>query len=159
MNLSAPRFGFLLAGLVLIADQFTKWWIFAELMNPPRVIPIAPILNIVPVMNPGASFGMFGSAPHWVRWALVVFALAIAIWLSIWLKNVTEGLLAAGLGLVIGGAVGNVVDRFRIGAVLDFLDFHWEAYHWPAFNVADSAITLGVALLVLDALKSRPGSS
>ncbi|MEE8084556.1 MAG: signal peptidase II, partial [Alphaproteobacteria bacterium] len=100
----------------------------------------------------------FGSAPQWVGWALVVFALAIAAALSIWLRGVTERLLAAGLGLVVGGAVGNVVDRVRFGAVVDFLDLHWGDFHWPAFNVADSAITVGVVLLILDALKTRPGS-
>ncbi len=70
-----------------------------------------------------------------------------------------EGLLAAGLGLVVGGALGNVVDRIRFGAVVDFLDLHWAGWHWPAFNVADAAITLGVALLLLDALKSTPGKA
>ncbi len=158
MNLSAPRFGFLIASLVLLADQLTKWWMLVEVMKPPRVMPLAPFLNIVLVMNPGVSFGMFGSAPQWVGWALVVFALAIAAALSIWLRDVTERLLAAGLGLVVGGAVGNVVDRVRFGAVVDFLDLHWGDFHWPAFNVADSAIAVGVALLVLDALKTRPGS-
>ena len=158
MNLSAPRFGFLFASLVLLADQLTKWWMLVEVMKPPRVMALAPFLNIVLVMNPGVSFGMFGSAPQWVGWALVVFALAIAAALSIWLRGVTERLLAAGLGLVVGGAVGNVVDRVRFGAVVDFLDLHWGDFHWPAFNVADSAITVGVVLLVLDTLKSRPGS-
>lgn len=158
MNLSAPRFGFLAASLVLLADQLTKWWMLVEVMKPPRVMPLAPFLNIVLVMNPGVSFGMFGSAPQWVGWALVVFALAIAAALSIWLRSVTERLLAAGLGLVVGGAVGNVVDRVRFGAVVDFLDLHWGDFHWPAFNVADSAITMGVVLLILDALKNRPSS-
>ena len=158
MNLSAPRLGFLVASLVLLADQLTKWWMLVEVMKPPRVIPLAPFLNIVLVMNPGVSFWILGSAPQWVGWVLVVFALAIVAALSIWLRGVTERLLAAGLGLVVGGAVGNVVDRVRFGAVVDFLDLHWGDFHWPAFNVADSAITVGVVLLVLDALKSRPDS-
>jgi len=159
MNLSAPRFGFLAASLVLLADQLTKWWMLVEVMKPPRVMPLGPFLNIVLVMNPGVSFGMFGSAPQWVGWALVAFALVIVAALSIWLRGVTERLLAAGLGLVVGGAVGNVVDRVRFGAVVDFLDLHWGDFHRPAFNVADSAITVGVVLLVFDALKTRPGSS
>lgn len=158
MNLSAPRLGFLVASLVLLADQFTKWWMLVDVMNPPRVMPLAPFLNIVLVMNPGVSFGILGSAPQWVGWVLVVFALAIVAALSIWLRSVTERLLAAGLGLVVGGAVGNVVDRVRFGAVVDFLDLHWGDFHWPAFNVADSAITVGVVLLILDALKTRPDS-
>lgn len=158
MNLSAPRLGFLVASLVLLADQFTKWWMLVDVMNPPRVMPLAPFLNIVLVMNPGVSFGILGSAPQWVGWVLVVFALAIVAALSIWLRSVTERLLAAGLGLVVGGAVGNVVDRVRFGAVVDFLDLHWGGFHWPAFNVADSAITVGVVLLILDALKTRPDS-
>ena len=159
MNLSAPRLGFLIASLVLLSDQLTKWWMLVEVMKPPRMIPLAPFLNIVLVMNPGVSFGMLGSAPQWVGWGLVVFALAIVAALSIWLRGVTERLLAAGLGLIVGGAVGNVVDRIRFGAVGDFLDLHWGDFHWPAFNVADSAITVGVVLLVLDALKIRPDSS
>ena len=158
MNLSAPRLGFLVASLVLLADQFTKWWMLVDVMNPPRVMPLAPFLNIVLVMNPGVSFGILGSAPQWVGWVLVVFALAIVAALSIWLRSVTERLLAAGLGLVVGGALGNVVDRVRFGAVVDFLDLHWGGFHWPAFNVADSAITVGVVLLILDALKTRPDS-
>ena len=152
MNLSAPRLGFLVASLVLVADQFTKWWMLVEVMKPPRVIPLAPFLNIVLVMNPGVSFGMLGSAPQWVGWVLVVFALAIVAALSIWLRGVTERLLAAGLGLVVGGAVGNVVDRVRFGAVVDFLDFYLAGWHWPAFNLADSSIFLGVAILVFDGL-------
>ena len=139
---------------VIAADQLTKWWILAALMNPPRPFSLAPFFNIVLVWNRGASFGMFGGAPGWVSWALAAFAVLIALALLIWMRFAKGRMLAAALGLVAGGALGNVIDRVRFRAVVDFLDFHAGALHWPAFNVADAAITVGVALLILDSLKS-----
>ena len=144
----------MLAALVIVLDQLSKWWILTSVMAPPRVIPLTSFLNIVLVWNRGVSFGMFGTAPHWLPWALALFAVLISVALAIWLRRTESHLLASALGLVIGGALGNVVDRVRYGAVVDFLDFHVAGYPWPAFNVADSAITLGVGLLLLDALKS-----
>jgi signal peptidase II len=152
--LSPPRVGVLIAINVLVIDQLSKWWILAVVMDPPRQIVLTPFLNFVLVYNRGVSFGMFGAAPQWMPWVLTVFALAIAVGLGIWLRRAGDNWLAAGLGLVIGGAVGNVVDRLRFGAVVDFIDVHAAGWHWPAFNVADSAITAGVALLLFDALKS-----
>ncbi len=156
MAMSPPRLGFVLAAAVLIGDQLVKWWMLAGLLDPPRTIVLAPFMNIVLVLNRGVSFGMFASAPDWVPWALVAMSVVIAAALAIWLRLATDRLLAAGLGLVVGGALGNVIDRVRFGAVVDFLDLHWGGHHWPAFNVADAAITLGVVLLLLDALKTRP---
>ena len=105
--------------------------------------------------NRGASFGIFSDAPGWASIALIVFAIIISIVLAIWMWQAQETLLSVALGLVIGGAIGNVIDRIRFGAVVDFLDFHAGGWHWPAFNVADSAITLGVILLILDSLKTK----
>jgi len=139
---------------VVAADQLAKWWILASVMNPPQPIALTPFFNIVLVMNRGASFGIFGGAPGWVSWALVAFAVLIAAALLIWMRNARGGLLVSALALVAGGALGNVIDRLRFGAVVDFLDFHVGAWHWPAFNVADAAITVGVLLLILDSLKS-----
>jgi signal peptidase II len=99
---------------------------------------------------------MFGAAPHWMPWLLLGFALAVAGGLGVWLMRARNRWLGAGLGLVIGGAIGNAIDRVRLGAVVDFLDVHAAGYHWPAFNVADSAITVGVLLLLFDSLKSNP---
>jgi len=154
MRLSAPRLGLVLAVLIIVLDQLVKWWILGSVMAPPRIIPLTSFFNLVLVHNRGVSFGMFDTAPHWLPWALALFAVLIAVALLIWMWRSTDRLLAAALGLVVGGALGNVIDRIRFGAVVDFLDFHVAGYHWPAFNVADSAITVGVALLVLDALKS-----
>ena len=114
------------------------------------------LFDLVLVHNRGASFGIFSDAPGWASVALIVFAILISIALAIWMWRVNETLLAVALALVIGGAVGNVIDRIRFGAVVDFLDFHVAGWHWPAFNIADSAITIGVILLILDSLKSRP---
>jgi signal peptidase II len=108
------------------------------------------------VFNRGVSFGMFGAAPHWMPWLLLGFAAAVAGGLGFWLMRARNRWLGAGLGLVIGGAIGNAIDRVRLGAVVDFLDVHAAGYHWPAFNVADSAITVGVLLLLFDSLKSNP---
>ncbi len=154
MRLSPSRFGLLLAALVIVLDQLTKWWMISSVMTPPQIIPLTSFFNLVLFHNRGVSFGMFSSAPNWLPWALVLFAVLISVALLIWLWRTEDRLLAAALGLVIGGALGNVIDRIRFGAVVDFLDFHVSEYHWPAFNVADSAITVGVGLLLLDALKS-----
>jgi signal peptidase II len=136
----------------MVLDQISKWWILAEVMNPPRVIEITPFFNLVLVLNRGASFGMLGGGGAWAPWALLALAAAILTGLGIWLARTPSRWVAAGLGLVIGGAVGNVVDRLRYGAVIDFLDFHLAGFHWPAFNLADSAITVGVGILLVDAL-------
>lgn len=144
----------MLAALVIVLDQLSKWWIVTSVMAPPRVIPLTSFFNLVLVHNRGVSFGLFGGAPDWLPWALAALAVLISAALAIWLRRAESRLLAAALGLVIGGALGNVVDRVRYGGVVDFLDFHIADYHWPAFNVADSAITVGVGLLLLDALKS-----
>ncbi len=149
------RIGLGIAGSIVLIDQATKWLILAQVMSPPRTIEILPIFNIVLVWNRGASFGLFDSISLWTPVLLSVFAVAVSLFLLIWLRRVEQRLLAIAIGLVIGGALGNVVDRLRYGAVADFLDLHVGAYHWPAFNVADSAITVGVLLILLDGLFAR----
>ena len=146
------RYGLSVAAATAALDQASKAWIVYGVMNPPRVIEIAPFFNLVMVWNAGASFGLFGSAPAWGRYLLVAVASAICAGLAVWLARAGSKPLAAALGLVIGGAAGNVVDRLVHGAVADFLDFHAFGYHWPAFNAADAAISVGVAALVLDGL-------
>jgi signal peptidase II len=146
------RFGLLYALAVVVLDQVTKWWILAGVMNPPTVIPVTPFFNLVLVWNRGISFGVLNQASAWVPWVLSAVALAICVGLFIWLRRVDGKLLATALGLVIGGALGNLVDRLRFGAVVDFLDVHAAGFHWPAFNVADAAITIGVGILLIDAL-------
>ena len=138
--------------LVMVLDQVSKWVITAIVMVPPRSIPVFPSFNLTLVFNPGVSFGQMG----WLGpWALSGLAIAISAGLAFWLRKAETTLLATALGIVIGGAIGNVIDRMRFGAVVDFLDFYipgtdWP--HWPAFNVADSAIVVGVGLIILEGL-------
>ncbi len=155
MKISFPfAAGSLVVVLILLLDQLSKWWIVTIVMNPPKRIPLIDFFSLVLVYNRGVSFGIFNGAPDWARWALIVFAVLIAAALLIWMRVAETRLLGVALGLVASGAIGNVIDRIRYGAVVDFVDFHIGAWHFPAFNVADSAITVGVALLIVDSLKS-----
>jgi signal peptidase II len=143
------RQGLAIAGLVIVLDQLTKWAILTWLE---RAIALTPFFNLVVVWNRGVSFGMFDSASRLGPWILSGLALAVVVLLLGWLRRVDHPITAAGLGLIIGGAIGNVIDRVRFGAVIDFLDFHALGWHWPAFNVADSAICVGALLLLVDGL-------
>jgi len=149
--------GFWAATLTILFDQLSKWWILNVVMVPPKIIEITSFFDLVLVYNRGASFGIFSNAPDWVGFALIVFAVLISIGLAFWMWHADGKLLAFALALVAGGAVGNVIDRIRLGAVVDFLDLHVGDWHWPAFNIADSAITIGVVLLILDSLKLKSG--
>ena len=150
-----------LGGLCAIAafgvDQGTK----ALALNSPALengVEVLPFLNLVRVLNDGVSFGMLGGVVPW--WGLVALAAVVVAWLLIWLWKAPDGLTGAALGLIIGGALGNILDRLRYQAVPDFLDFHFGTYHWPSFNLADVAIFCGVALLFWDgfrATKGKPG--
>ena len=146
------RFGLLLSAIVVVLDQATKYGIVHHVMSTPQVIEITPFFNIVMVWNQGASFGLFSTGSPWTPVVLGGIAVLISIFLVAWLSNTDSRWLAAALGLVIGGALGNAVDRALYGAVADFLDFHAFGFHWPSFNVADIAITAGVGMLLLDGL-------
>ncbi|HYZ26986.1 MAG TPA: signal peptidase II [Geminicoccaceae bacterium] len=137
------------AGAVIVLDQLSKWAILALL---DQAIAVTPFLNLVVVWNRGVSFGMFDSASAHGPWLLSGLAVAVVVALVFWLRRVDHPLPGIALGLIIGGALGNVLDRVRYGAVVDFLDVHALGYHWPAFNVADSAICVGAALLLVDGL-------
>jgi signal peptidase II len=149
------RLGLIVAVPVVLLDQLTKWLVLADLMDPPRTIVVTGFFNFVLVWNRGVSFGMFNADSAWGPILLSGLALIISVCLVVWLRRVASPLVATAIGLVLGGAIGNVIDRARFGAVADFLDFHAFGYHWPAFNVADSAITIGVALLLYDSLFER----
>ena len=136
--------------LIFTLDQATKWWIVNEVMNPPRVIPVLPSFNLVMGWNRGVSFGIFDTASPPNQWLLIGLALIIVTVLLIWLKRADSRLISVALGLIVGGALGNVMDRIHYGAVADFLDFYVGDFHWPAFNVADVGITIGVIVLVLE---------
>ena len=151
----------LLAVLVVVLDQVTKAVVLAQL--PPGVpVEIAPWLALTLVMNPGLAFGLLASVPaawRWVVGALSVVALVVLarVALRVLPSNGWPGRVA--VGLIFGGAVGNLIDRVRWSAVVDFVDVHWRGYHWPAFNVADSAITIGVVLLALRLVVRQPAPS
>ena len=139
---------------IAVVDQMSKWWLVTHVMTPPpHPIYINAFLNLVLVWNKGVTFGLlsrFGEGA--VPWILVGIAVVILGLLGRWLWRTSSTLVASALGLVMGGAVGNVIDRVRYGAVVDFLDFHLDGWHWYSFNLADSAIVVGVALLLLDGL-------
>lgn len=143
------RYGLSIALLVIVLDQATKQVVLGG-FETGEVREVLPFFNLVLVWNRGVSFGLLGSAG--VPWLLSGIALAVVIGLVIWLRRTETRMVATGLALVIGGALGNVIDRVRFGAVVDFLDLHAFGWHWPAFNVADSAICIGAAVLVLDGL-------
>jgi signal peptidase II len=141
---------FALAAGVIVADQLTKWVVLANFAHGERR-EITGFLNLVLVYNKGAAFSMFADAEGWQTPLLIAFALAAAGIVSyLMVRNPGKRLLCLGLALILGGALGNVIDRLRFGHVVDFLDFHAMGWHWPAFNVADSGITVGAALLILD---------
>jgi signal peptidase II len=142
---------------VVVLDQLTKAGVlgfFTGYLPGPQQ-KITSFFNIVLIHNRGMSFGLFnyGGGLNALLFSLV--AAAIVTVLIYWLSRVDSSLLAVAIGLIIGGAIGNVIDRIRLGAVVDFLDFHVGSWHWPAFNVADSAICIGVAVMLLDGLLLR----
>jgi signal peptidase II len=143
----------LLSALIVLADQASKSWITSH-YGEFEFTTVLPVLDITRMHNVGAAFSFLAGASGWQRWLFIGLALGVSIGIIVWLYRMprSHGLLAAGLSLVLGGAVGNVIDRIRLGAVVDFIHFHWDRAYFPAFNIADSAITVGAACLLLDAL-------
>jgi signal peptidase II len=146
------RFGLPFTLLALILDQVTKLLAYENLWQPPRRVELLGFLDLVPVENRGISFGLFQGEGSTGVWLISGFALIVSVGLGFWLSRVRRRWPAAALGLVIGGALGNVIDRLRLGWVIDFIDFHVTSWHWPAFNIADAAITVGVGMLLIDGL-------
>jgi signal peptidase II len=145
-------FGLGCAAIVIAIDQLSKWLILTEVMKPPRVIEITGFLNLVLLSNKGVSFGLFSSDAVWAQPALAGFAALVSILLVFWMRQAQHCFSAIFLGLVVGGALGNAIDRLLHEAVVDFLDFHVAGYHWPVFNIADSAITIGVIFIIAEGL-------
>ncbi len=143
---------YLLSLGVILADQITKMLIEAALI-PQEVVPVFPGFNLFLTYNKGVSFSFLSSDHTWMPWALSALALVICLFIVQWMRVEKSRLILTGLALILGGAIGNVIDRIRFGAVVDFLDVYVGSYHWPAFNVADSAICIGVGLILLDYLK------
>ncbi|MET3352823.1 signal peptidase II [Xanthobacter autotrophicus] len=142
--------------LAFTLDQVTKWWVLTELMDLPRVIPVTSYFNLVLGWNRGVSFGLLSADHPAMPWLLASLALAVIVGLVVWMTRAQRPGTTAAVGFIAGGALGNVVDRLRHGAVTDFLDFHVAGYHWPSFNLADSAIFAGVALLLLVGGRGEP---
>lgn len=144
-----------LAVVVLAVDQLTKAWVSATLRLY-EDISVLPFLDITLVHNTGAAFSFLSGASGWQRWFFVALALAVSAAILVWLGRIGRGQrwVPAGLALILGGALGNVWDRLVHGYVIDFIDVYYRSWHWPAFNVADSAITVGAVILVVDALWS-----
>ena len=155
-RLTLRQSGVLVACAVLALDQATKWLILTQVMRPPRVIDVTPFFNLVLGWNRGVSFGLFHSESPTNAIVLTGIALAIVMGLLVWLWRTDQRWTALSVGLIVGGALGNVMDRVRFGAVVDFLDFHVAGYHWPAFNVADAAIVTGAGMLILESLLQGP---
>jgi signal peptidase II len=138
---------------VIVLDQAAKAWMVQhfQLYNRVRVL---PVLDITLMYNTGAAFSFLSDASGWQRWLFIALALGVGLAIIGWLRRLkarSQGLLACSLALILGGAIGNVVDRMRLGQVVDFIHPHWGGAYFPAFNVADSAITIGAILLLLDA--------
>ncbi len=157
-----PRRGSLiylwLSAAVVAADQLSKAAIEHGLRLY-QTIEVLPVLQITRLYNTGAAFSFLADAAGWQRWLFTALALLVSAVLLLWLRRIDRGspLLASAVALILGGAIGNVIDRFRLGQVIDFVHAHWGEHYFPAFNVADSAITIGAALLLLDAwLEARP---
>ena len=145
-----------LAGIVILLDQLSKW-IALGALRPGETRYVAPFWNWVLTFNPGAAFSFLSDAGGWQRWFFTVVSLAVSGWIVTLLRrHSSEFRLSLALTMVLGGALGNVIDRIRFGAVVDFVQWHAAGYYWPAFNIADSAITLGAVLLVWDQLRAKP---
>jgi signal peptidase II len=155
---SKAGFWFALTALIVAADQLAKYAAVQNLgLN--KAVAVTPFFNLILVYNSGAAFSFLSDAAGWQRGLFIAIALIASAWIVFLLRKYPhQRLFALALSLVLAGAVGNVIDRILIGAVIDFLDFHALGYHWPAFNVADSAITCGAALLIWDALRHRQKS-
>jgi signal peptidase II len=142
-----------LAALVIAVDQATKSWMQQHFLPFERVR-VLPVLDIILTYNTGAAFSFLAEASGWQRWLFAALALAVSVALIVWLRRLaaaTQAPIACGLALIVGGALGNMIDRVRLGHVIDFVHAHWGVHYFPAFNVADSAITAGAGLLLLDA--------
>ena len=151
----APWLAFI--ALVIVLDQVTKEWALAYFQSVSvRRIEVAPFFDLVLAFNRGAAFSFLAEHSGWQRWFFATLAVAVSIWLLMltW-QHRFERLLPSSFSLIIGGALGNVIDRFNHGAVVDFLSFHAGSYYWPAFNIADSAITIGVALMLIGQFRSK----
>jgi signal peptidase II len=146
-----------LTSLIVILDQITKSWI-SQTLTLYESVAIFSFFNFTLVHNTGAAFSFLAEAGGWQRWLLTGLALIVSVIIVVWLsrlKTVEHRWLAIALALVLGGAIGNLIDRIIYGYVIDFLDLYYKMWHWPAFNVADSAISIGAVMLLMDAIRGE----
>lgn len=145
-----------LTSIVIALDQVSKWFMVSWL-SLHETFAVIPFFNLTMAHNPGAAFSFLANADGWQRWFFIGLASIVSIALLIWLKRLKPyaKLEAISLAMILGGALGNLIDRFYYGYVIDFLDVYYGTYHWPAFNIADSAIVVGAALLVIDTFRSK----
>ena len=142
--------------LVIVLDQVAKIWA-SHSLNFNQPLAVFPYLNLTLLYNTGAAFSLLAQAGGWQRWFLTLLALLVSIFITTWLMRLQrqQKWLAVALALILGGALGNVIDRMLYGYVIDFIDVYYQHWHWPAFNIADSAISVGALMLVIDAFKSQ----
>ena len=145
-----------LAAIIVLLDQVSKWVVLG-VMRPGEVRYVAPFWNWVLTFNPGAAFSFLADAGGWQRWFFTVLALGVSGWIVVMLRrHCGEFRLALALTLILGGALGNVIDRVRFGVVVDFIQWHAAGFYWPSFNLADSAICVGAALMIWDQFRAKP---
>lgn len=159
------RFGLLIAAVAMVVDQASKWIMVEQVFRPEgvtdspfytfRIIEVLPFFNLRMAWNPGISFSMFSSGEPTTIALLVTMQLCIVALMLWWLRHAVTLSMKIGIGLIVGGAIGNIIDRINYGMVADFLDFHAAGYHFPTFNLADTFISVGVGFWLLDAFLTR----
>ena len=149
-----------LSVLVVVLDQVSKI-VASNILEMHQPVPVFPGFNFTLMHNPGAAFSFLSEAGGWQRWFFTVIAIVVSMVIFFWIKKLseTEKLQAVALAMVLGGALGNVIDRILYGYVIDFIQWYYDTWYWPAFNVADSAISVGVVLLIVDAVRSSKKTS
>jgi lipoprotein signal peptidase len=160
MHRSFVPLGLIAGLLVLVADQASKWWVLNVLDLPElRQVVLLPVLNLTMVWNRGVTFGLLNGLGSWGHVLLALVSLAVVSALGVWLRRAESPVVATAIGAIAGGAIGNVIDRLRFGAVVDFIHAHvdspWGDVSWYVFNVADAAIVCGVAALIIESQFSR----
>ncbi|RLA24052.1 MAG: signal peptidase II [Gammaproteobacteria bacterium] len=146
--------------IVLLLDQATKLWVDGS-MKLYQTIELNSFVQLTYLRNTGAAFSFLSDAGGWQRWFFVGLALIVTVVLTVWVSRLPANSkwLAISLTLILGGALGNVIDRIAYGYVIDFIDVFYQDWHWPAFNIADSAICIGVVMMLLDSFRKEPDSS
>lgn len=153
--------GWLVLSVVIVAVDFVTKQLALQVLGGQPPLELLPFLDLRLILNAGAAFGMLGSAGGWQKYLFVTVAVLVSVFIAValWRERVGSAWMAASLALILGGAVGNLVDRVRWGYVVDYIYFNYGQWYWPAFNVADMAISVGAVMLVLDTVGWRPGAA